>query len=123
MHQAQQVFPAALAKKKNLAEHWDLQASSIYRITDIQGPEELPEIWQALSPLTKEKARTAFKIACRESARALRCKPPQVTHEVELLLLGIHFFAEYPDCVNDTVNIFHFPDLSLSAGYEASMVT
>ena len=48
---------------------------------------------------------------------------PQVTHAVTVLLLGLHFFTEYPDCVNDTVNIFQFHDLSLSAGSEASMVT
>ena len=40
-----------------------------------------------------------------------------------VLLLGIHVFTEDPDCVNDTVNIFQFPNLSLSAGSEASMVT
>ena len=71
----------------------------------------------------KEKARPAFEIACRESARALRCKAPCVTHTVSVLLLGLHFFTEDPDCVNDTFNIFQFPDLSLSAGSEASVVT
>ena len=40
-----------------------------------------------------------------------------------VLLLGLHFHTEDPDCVNDTVNIFVFPDLSLSAGSEASIVT
>ena len=30
---------------------------------------------------------------------------------------------EDPDCVNDTVNIFQFNNLSLSVGSEASMVT
>ena len=40
-----------------------------------------------------------------------------------LLLLGIHFFTEDPDFVNDTFNIFQFPDLSLSAGSKDSMVT
>ena len=40
-----------------------------------------------------------------------------------VLLLGLHFHTEDPDCVNNTVNIFMFPDLSLSAGSEASMVT
>ena len=40
-----------------------------------------------------------------------------------VLLLGLHFFTEDPDCVNDTVNIFQFPDLSLSAGSEVLMVT
>ena len=39
-----------------------------------------------------------------------------------VLLLGLHFFTEYPDCVNDKVDIFRFPYLSLSAGSEASMV-
>ena len=71
----------------------------------------------------KGKARPAFKMACIESARALRCKVPQVTHAVAVVLLGLHFHTEDPDCVNDTVNIFQFPDLSLSAGSEASMVT
>ena len=62
-------------------------------------------------------------MACRESARSLRCKAPRVTHAVAVLLLGLHFHTEDPDCVNNKVNIFMFPDLSLSAGSEASMVT
>ena len=62
-------------------------------------------------------------MACRESARALRCKAPRVTHAVAVLLLRLHFHTEDPDSVNDTVNIFMFPDLYLSAGSEASMVT
>ena len=76
-----------------------------------------------MAPLTKEKARPAFEIACRESARALRLKALRVTHTLEVLLLGLHFHIEDPECVNDTVNIFMFPDLSLSAGSETSMVT
>ena len=40
-----------------------------------------------------------------------------------VFLLGLHYHTEYPDCVNDTVNIFQFPDISLSEGSEASMVT
>ena len=62
-------------------------------------------------------------MACRESARALRYKAPRVTHAVAFLLLGLHSYTEDPDCVNDTVNIFMFTDLSLSSGSEASMVT
>ena len=42
---------------------------------------------------------------------------------MEVLLLGLHFHTEDPDCVNNTVNIFMFTDLSLSAGSKASMVT
>ena len=40
-----------------------------------------------------------------------------------VLLLGIHFFTEDPDCVNNAVNILQFPDISLSMGSEASIVT
>ena len=40
-----------------------------------------------------------------------------------VLRLGLHFFTEDSDCVNDTVNILQFPDIYLSAGSEASMVT
>ena len=40
-----------------------------------------------------------------------------------VLLLGLHFYTKDPDCVNETVNIFQFPDLSLPVSYEASMVT
>ena len=112
-----------MAKKKSPAERWDLQVPSLYCLADVQSPEELPEIWNTLVPLTKEKARPAFEMACRESARALIFNPPRITHAVAFLLLGLHFFTKYPDCVNDTFKIFQFPDLSLSAGSEASKVT
>ena len=120
---SQPASQAATAKEKEPSEMWDLQASYLYRLEDVQSTEDLPEIWKILAPLSKEKARPAFKMACRESARALRCKAPRVTHAVAVLLLGIHFHTEDPDCVNETVNIFMFPDLSLSSGSEASMVT
>ena len=100
-----------------------MQAPSLYRLSDVPGPEELPQIWHTLAPLTKEKARLAFEIVCRESSRAVRCKAPHVTHTVAFLLLGLNFFTEDPDFVNDTVNIFQFPDLSLSVGSEALVVT
>ena len=41
VHQAQQVAQAPTAKKKSLEERWDLQASSLYMLADVQGPEEL----------------------------------------------------------------------------------
>ena len=121
--QNQLAAQAEPAKKKDPAERWDLQPPSLYRLANVQGPEDLPNIWKTLAPLKKEKAIPAFEIACRESARALRCKALRVTHAVAVLLLGLHLYTEDPDCVNDTVNIFQFPDLSLSAGSEASMVT
>ena len=51
VQQSQPVSQAAPTKKKTPAERWDLQASYLYRISDVQGPEELPEIWQTLAPL------------------------------------------------------------------------
>ena len=60
---------------------------------------------------------------CRESAKVPRCKAYRVTYAVEVILLGLHFFTEDPDCMNDTVNIFQFPYLSLFSGSEASMIT
>ena len=121
----QQAQPAQTtpAKKKNPVESWYLQAPSLCRLDNVKSPEDLPLIWHTLAPLTKEKARPAFEISCRESAQDLRCKAPCVTHTVAVLLLGLHFFTEDPDCVNATVNIFQFPDLSLSAGSESLMVT
>ena len=76
VHQEQQVAQVSPTKKEIPSE----RATSLYRLTSIQRPEELPDIWQTLTPLTKEKARPAFEIVCRESARALRCKPPRITH-------------------------------------------
>ena len=116
MHQSQQFAQVAPVKKKIPEERWYLQAYSLYRLSDVQGPEELPEIWQTLATLTKEKASPAFERACRESARALRYKSPRVTHAVAVVLLGIHFFTKTTDCANNTVNIFHFPYLSLYVG-------
>ena len=42
---------------------------------------------------------------------------------MSVLLLGLHFFTKDPDCVNDTVNIFQFTDLSLYVCSKALMVT
>ena len=121
--QSQPAAQAAPAKKKVPAERSDLQAPYLYRLANVQGLEDLPDIWKKLAPLLKEKARPAFEMACRESARDLRYKAPRVTHTVEVLLLGLHFHTEDTDYDNDAVNIFMFPDLSLSTGSEASMVT
>ena len=55
-------------------------------------------------------------------ARSLRLKSPSITHTVAFLLLGLAFHTEYPDGVSYAVNIFMFPDLSISAGTEAALV-
>ena len=117
------VRPGSTHQKVTQAERWDLKATVLLRIYNVPRPEDLPEIWQTLYPLTKEKARPVFKISIIESAGAFRCKAPRSTHAVAVILLGLHFYTKDPYCVNDTVNIFQLPDLSLSAGSEASMVT
>ena len=45
VHQSQQVSQTSPAKKKTPVGHWDLKASSLYRITNVPGLEDLPEIW------------------------------------------------------------------------------
>ena len=42
--QSQPASQAAPAKKKEPAERWDLQAPYLYILTNVQGPEDLPEI-------------------------------------------------------------------------------
>ena len=69
--QSQPTSQAAPAKEKEPAERWDLQATYMYRLADVQGPEDLPEIWKTLAPLSKEKAWPAFEMACRERAHEL----------------------------------------------------
>ena len=41
---------------------------------------------------------------------------------VKVLLLRLDFHTEYPNGASDNVNICVFPDLSLAAGLEASMI-
>ena len=53
VRQAQQVSQAAPPKKKIPAERWNVQAASLNMLTEVQGPEDLPEICQTLAPLTK----------------------------------------------------------------------
>ena len=40
-------------KKKNPEERWDFQAPSLCRLANVQGPEDQPQIWHTLAPLTK----------------------------------------------------------------------
>ena len=42
---------------------------------------------------------------------------------MSVLLIGLSFCTENSDCVNETVNIYHFHNISLSAGSKVSMFT
>ena len=71
VHHAQYVALTATAKKKTTSKSWDLKASALYRLSNIPGTEDLPEICQTLPPLTKENTQPNFEISFRESARVL----------------------------------------------------
>ena len=58
--QNQPAAQAAPAKKKDPAERWYLQSPSLYRLAEIQGPDELPKIWKTLAPLTKEASGALY---------------------------------------------------------------
>ena len=49
-------------------------------------------------------------------------KPPRVAHTVASLILILRFPVEGLYGVSNTLNIFLFPELSLSAVFKASMV-
>ena len=51
--QSQLAPQASPAKKKEPAERWDLQATYLYRLADVHGPNDLPDIWKTLAPLSK----------------------------------------------------------------------
>ena len=122
--QAPQRTHHAAEKKKDATpvEHWELQQIALTRLCHVQTVQDIPKIWSDLAHLKKEKARTALEIACLARAQYLRIKPPNITHTVEVLLLGLAFHTEDPDILSDTVNIFMFPDLSLETVKEAALV-
>ena len=70
-----------------------------------------------LSPNHEGKGTSRLQDSMQRERPIFQIQAPRVTHTVAVLLLGLHFFTEDLDCVNDTVDIFQFPDLSLSTGY------
>ena len=64
----------------------------------------------------------AIEIICLNKARELRYKASKNLHVVAGLILNLKFHEEDPDGVGDKVDFFLFPDLSLSAIYEAELV-
>ena len=84
--------------------------------------QDLPVIWEDIAPMKKEKARTALEIERLTQAQDLRLKPLKITHTVAALLISLAFHIEDPGGVSNTVSIFKFPNLSLAAGTEISLV-
>ena len=42
---------------------------------------------------------------------------------IEVVVVALEFYTQYPDGVGDAINIFIFPNLSPSTGYEAALMT
>ena len=60
-----QIQPAAQAapeNKKDPAERWDLQAPYLYRLANVQGSEDLPDIWKTLAPLKRRRRSPPSKL-------------------------------------------------------------
>ena len=104
------------------AERRDLQQIALTCLCHVQTVQELPKIWSYIAPLKKEKSHTALEISCHTNAGSLQLNPPNITHMVSVLLLGLAFHTEDPDRVSDAMNIFMLPDLSLAAGKEAALL-
>ena len=64
-----------------------------------------------------------MKAACRCTTKILRFRHPHIPHAVAVMMMVIAFHTKDPDRVEDTLNIFLFPDLSPSAGSEAALLT
>ena len=63
-----------------------------------------------------------MEAACRNTANDLCFPPLHIPHAVVVLLMALKFHTEDPDGVGDVINIFIFPDISLSVGLEAALM-
>ena len=64
----------------------------------------------------------ALETACLHKAIELRYKAPKISHIVAGLLRRLDLYTEDPDGVGGTVNIFVFPNLSLSTSSKSTLV-
>ena len=64
-----------------------------------------------------------MEAACQSTAKILLFHPPYTPHAVTVMVMALTFHTKDPDGVEDTINIFLFPDLSPSAGLEAAFLT
>ena len=74
-------------------------------------------------PLNKDRARAAMEAACRRTTDILRFRPPRIPHAVAVMMMALTFHTDDPDGVRGALNIFLFPDLSPSSGWEAALLT
>ena len=70
---------------------------------------------RTLTPIQKDKSRAALNIACQYKAQEIR-------YAVAGLVVSLYFYTEDHYGFRDTVNIFLFLDIYLSAGSESNLV-
>ena len=86
-------------------------------------PADLPPIWDVITPLSRERAQSAIKAACRRTVEHLRFRAPRTSHAVAVIVLGLDFYSKDPYGVGDTIDVFLFPDLYPSVSSEAALLT
>ena len=64
-----------------------------------------------------------IEAACCHTAESLRFCPLYIPHTATVMVMALAFHTKDPDRVEDTLNIFLFPDLSPSARSEAALLT
>ena len=75
-----------------MAEIWELQQLSLYRICNIYRLEKLSKIWKMIAPLDMEKSRAAIDIASIYKSRKLRYKYPQISHTAAGFIINLVFY-------------------------------
>ena len=81
------------------------------------------DVYRTFYPLKKYQARSVMEAACWRTANSLRFLPPRIPHAVTLMVMALTFYTKDPYGVGDALNIFLFPDLSPSSGWEAALLT
>ena len=64
-----------------------------------------------------------MEAAFRRTADGLLFCPPRIPCFVAFMVMALASHTEDPDGVGDALNIFLFPDISLSDGLEAALLT
>ena len=63
-----------------------------------------------------------MEAACRCTAKSLRFLHPHIPHAVAVMVMAIAFHTKDLDGVGYKLNIFLFPNLSPSSGFEAALL-
>ena len=92
------------------------ELQSNLRVCNASTAAQIPEIWNTIVQLKKDQTRDAMEAVCRRTEDGLRFRPPHIPHTATVMVTALNFHTKYPDRVEDTLNIFLFPDLSPLAG-------